>query len=148
MSAADGFVKQLEMDLKFFKSTLSTFDESDSGYAPQPELYTVAGHVEHVADTVDWFIEGAFGKGWDMDFEKLGARAKAATSLETAKEHLEVIGAASDEELFAPIPDKQIMEGAPRCAIVSGNTDHTAHHRGSLAVYARLMGKEPRMPYE
>ena len=58
-----------------------------------------------------------------------------------------VIGAASDETLFEPIPDTWIMGGAQRIAVVSGIVDHTAHHRGSLAVYARLVGKEPMMPY-
>ncbi len=155
MPAAEGFTKELEMDLKFFKATLSVFREEDAGYAPQPELYTVAGHVAHTADTVNWFVEGAFGTGWDMDFAALIAHAKAVTSLAEATAQLaqafakaaEVIGAASDGQLFEPIPDKQIMEGAPRCSIVSGITDHTAHHRGALAVYARLQGKEPPMPY-
>ena len=154
-SAAEGFTKELEADLKFFKKTLSVFDEADSGYTPQSELYTVAGHVAHTADTVDWFIAGAFGDGWDMDFEKLIAGAKAVASLTEASEWLdrafakavEVVGAATDQQLFAPIPDTRIMEGAPRCAIVSGITDHTAHHRGALSVYARLRGKEPPMPY-
>ena len=58
-----------------------------------------------------------------------------------------VVGAASDEELFSPITDTRIMNGAPRAAVVSGIVDHTAHHRGSLAVYARLLGKVPEMPY-
>lgn len=155
MPASAGFVNELEVGLKFFESTISTFEQADAGFAPQEGLYTVAGHIEHTADTVDWFIEGAFGSGWDMDFEKLIARAKAVSSLDEARRHLEqsyakaieVIGAASDQELFEPIPHKEIMEGAPRCSVVSGITDHTAHHRGALAVYARLIGKEPPMPY-
>ncbi|KPK59254.1 MAG: hypothetical protein AMS21_10075 [Gemmatimonas sp. SG8_38_2] len=155
MSAAEGYKKELEMTLKFFQTTISVFEEADSGYTPQPELYTVASHVAHTGDTVSWFIEGAFGAGWNMDFEAEVAKAKAVTSLAEAKKQLEqafanaagVIGAASDQELFEPIPDKRIMEGAPRCSIVSGITDHTAHHRGALAVYARLKGKEPPMPY-
>ena len=32
-------------------------------------------------------------------------------------------------------------------AVINGITDHSAHHRGALAVYARLLGKEPAMPY-
>ena len=155
MSAAEGYVKELEMTLKFFQTTISVFDEADSGYTPQAELYTVASHVAHTGDTVDWFVEGAFGKGWNMDFEAEIAKAKAETSLAEAKKRLEaafanvasVIGAASDQQLFEPIPDKAIMEGAPRCSIVSAIADHTAHHRGALAVYARLQGKEPPMPY-
>jgi len=155
MSAAAGLARELEGTLKFFNTTVSVFEESDAGYSPQPELYTVAGHIAHVADTVDWFVEGAFGEGWDMEFDKLVARAKAVTSLADAKAWLErafahaidVVGKASDGQLYEPIPDKRIMEGAPRVAIVSGITDHTAHHRGALAVYARLLGKVPPMPY-
>ncbi len=155
MSAADGLVKELESTLKFFETTLSVFEPSDAGFAPTPELYTVAGHVAHAADSIDWFIEGAFGEGWDMEFDALIAKAKAVTSLEEATDWLHrafanaitVVGAASDQELFEPIPDTRIMAGAPRAAVISGIVDHTAHHRGSLAVYARLIGKVPAMPY-
>ena len=155
MSAAQGLVKELESTQKFFKTTLSIFEPADAGYAPNPELYTVAGHVAHAADSVDWFIEGAFGSGWAMDFEAMIAKAKAVTSLDEATAWLDrafanaikVVGQASDEQLFEPIPDAQIMEGAPRAAVVGGITDHTAHHRGALAVYARLIGKVPPMPY-
>ena len=155
MSVSDGLVQELESTQKFFRTTLSVFEEEDSGFAPFPELYTVAGHVAHAADSIDWFIEGAFGEGWDMDFDALIAKAKAVTSLGEATEWLDrafanaiaVVGGASDETLQEPIPDTTIMGGAPRLAVLSGIVDHTAHHRGSLAVYARLVGKEPLMPY-
>ena len=155
MAVSDGLVKELESTQKFFNTTLSVFEPDDAGFAPYPELYTVAGHVAHAADSIDWFIEGAFGDGWDMDFEGLIAKAKAVTSLQEANEWLErsfvnattVVGKASDQVLFEAIPDPKIMEGAPRMAVISGIVDHTAHHRGSLAVYARLIGKEPPMVY-
>ena len=143
------------MTQKFFNTTLTVFDEEDSDFAAKPELFTVANHVAHVAGTVHWFVEGAFGKGWDMDFETHETHAREITSLDDAKAQLEeafaaaikTIGEASDQELCEPIPDKQIMEGAPRCSIVSAISDHTAHHRGALSVYARLLGKVPTMPY-
>ncbi len=155
MSIATALTRELQMVEKHFTTTLSAFGDDDAGYAPGPELYTVAGHVAHVADTVDWFVEGAFRDGWDMDFEALIARAKAVTSLPEAREWMvrafasccDAVAAASDDELRGPIPDARIMDGAPRLAIVSAITDHTAHHRGALAVYARLLGKEPPMPY-
>ena len=155
MAAAEGLVKELASTQKFFNTTLSVFEPEDASFAPFPELYTVAGHVAHTADSIDWFIEGAFGAGWDMDFEALIAKAKAVTSLPEAIGWLErafanavdVVGATSNEALFESIPDTRIMGGAPRAAVVSGIVDHTAHHRGSLAVYARLIGKEPLMPY-
>ena len=156
MSAAQGLVQELKSTHKFFTKTQSIFEEADAGFAPEPDLYTVAGHIAHAADTVDWFVEGGFGKGWDMDFDGLIARAKAVGTLAEARAWLDrsfenaiqVVGAASDEELFTPIPDKQIMEGAPRAVVVAGITDHTAHHRGALSVYARLLGKVAPMPYE
>lgn len=156
MSRSETLVKELETSLKFFKATLAVFEEEDSGFAPQPELYSVSGHVAHAADSVEWFVEGAFGKGWNMDFEGLIAAARAVTSLTDAVAWLDrayaaaadALGSASDDELSAPIPDPRIMAGAPRAAIVGAIVDHTAHHRGSLAVYARLLGKIPAMPYQ
>ena len=155
MSAAEGLAQQLESTHRFFKTTLSVFEPADAAFAPDPELYTVAGHVAHTADTVDWMIDGGFGAGWNMDFDGLVAKAKAVTSLKEATDWLErsfahaiaVVRAASDETLFEPIPDARIMEGAPRSAVVGAIVDHTAHHRGALAVYARLIGKVPPMPY-
>ena len=35
----------------------------------------------------------------------------------------------------------------PVVAIVGGIEDHTAHHRGALTVYARLLDRVPPMPY-
>ena len=156
MSRAAGLVKELETSLKFFKATLAVFEEEDSEFAPQADLYTVAGHVAHAADSVEWFVEGAFGKGWNMDFEGLIAAARAVKSLQEAVAWLDrahagaikAVGSASDDELSAPIPDRRIMAGAPRAAIVGAIVDHSAHHRGSLAVYARLLGKVPAMPYQ
>ncbi len=155
MSTAAGLASALRDTHTYFSRTISVFDSEHEGYAPQPELYTVAGHIAHTAHTVDWFIEGAFGEGWDMDFEGLIEKALAVTALADATAWLDrafanavsVIGAASDEELFALITDTRIMEGERRIAIVSGIVDHTAHHRGSLAVYARLVGKAPPMYY-
>ena len=61
----------------------------------------------------------------------------------TAIAKLEVL---SDSELLAPI-DGPIMKGAPKMNIIGAIVDHTAHHRGALSVYARLLGKTPQMPY-
>ena len=155
MSQASDIATQLETSLKYMKSTISIFEEDDAGFAPQPELYTVTGHIAHAADSVDWFVEGAFGKGWNLDFEGLIAAARAVETLEEANGWLDrafakaiaAFESASDEDLLATIPDERIMRGAPRYAIVGPIVDHTAHHRGALTVYARLLGKVSPMPY-
>ena len=156
MSQAAEFVTQLETSHGYIRSMISIFEEEDAGFAPQPELYTVAGHIAHAADSVEWFVDGAFGEGWNMDFEGLIAAARAVETLEEAVAWLDrafekaiaTFKVASDEDLAAPIPDKRIMPGASRAAIVVPIVDHTAHHRGALTVYARLLGKVPKMMYE
>ena len=53
----------------------------------------------------------------------------------------------SAEEWASPLPPNPIMGERPRYAIIGGLTDHTAHHRGALTVYQRLLGLTPPMPY-
>lgn len=155
MSTASYLADQLRTSHKYIRSTISIFEEEDAGFAPRPELYTVAGHIAHAADSVEWFVEGAFGEGWNMDFDGLIAAARAVETLEEADAWLDrafaaaiaAFESASEEDLAAPIPDERIMGGAPRHAVVGPIVDHTAHHRGALAVYARLLGRVPPMPY-
>ena len=57
------------------------------------------------------------------------------------------VEAHSDEEWSAPLLPGPIMGGMPRFVIFGAMTDHSAHHRGALTVYSRLLGKVPPMPY-
>ena len=70
--------------------------------------------------------------------------APPTTACATAKS---TIDAHSDEEWVAPLAPGPIMGGLPRFTIFGALTDHSAHHRGALTVYARLLGKVPPMPY-
>ncbi len=156
MSQAAEIVAQLKTSHGYIRKMISIFEKEDAGFAPQPELYTVAGHIAHAADSVEWFVDGAFGEGWNMDFEGLIAAARAVETLEEAiawldrafEKAIATFEAASDEDLAAPIPDQRIMPGASRSGIVVPLVDHTAHHRGALTVYARLLGRVPKMMYE
>lgn len=143
---------------KFFHTSVSIFTEADSTFAPKPDMFTVAQQVAHTAQTIDWFMDAAFdtdGKGFDMDFEKMTAETLRCTSLAAALALLDkacdravnLIGPASMEFFQQPIPGDQICPGVPRIWIIGGMTDHTAHHRGALTVYARLLGKVAPMPY-
>ncbi len=149
--------KELESSLEFFLRSTRVLDEEDSGFTPAGELYSVAQQVAHTAQTLDWFREGAFGtSGWTMDFEKHDRETRAVTSLSEAREKLvtamaELVARVrqlSDEEWASPFPaDDPIMPGAPRISAIFGIVDHTAHHRGALTMYTRLLGKTPLMPY-
>jgi uncharacterized damage-inducible protein DinB len=141
---------------EFFNRSTRNLVEADSAYAPQAGMFTAAQQVAHAAQTVEWFLNGAFAAGgFDLDFEKLDRDVRAVTSLAAAREWfdrgctaaMETIDAHSDAEWMAPLPEGPIMGGLPRIAIFGALTDHSAHHRGALTVYARMLGKVPPMPY-
>jgi uncharacterized damage-inducible protein DinB len=153
---ASSLVRQLEATKEFFDRGTRALDEDDSDFVPEEGMMSVAQHVAHVARTVDWFIEGATRpEGFDTDFERHMAEVMEVTSLASAREwydraHFnatETISKMSDSELNSPLPEGPIMGGAPKLAIIGAIADHTAHHRGALSVYTRLLGKVPPMPY-
>jgi uncharacterized damage-inducible protein DinB len=150
------FASQIQDIHTWFNRSTSALTEEDSSFAPVEGTHTVAQQVAHVAWTVEWFLEGAFRpEGFDLDFDKEKAALEKVTSLTEARVWLErafhqaaeVIGSQTMESLTERLPEGPVMGGAPRLAIVSALQDHTAHHRGALTVYARLLGKVPPMPY-
>jgi len=149
-------VADLRSTKEYFDRSTRCLTEQDSTFAPIEGTWTVAQHVAHVAQTVDWFIEGAFRpEGFDTDWEKLGAEVARFQSLTEARawadkafaRAIEFIGARTPEELAQPLPADSVMGAAPRFAVISAIGDHTAHHRGALTVYSRLRGRVPAMPY-
>ena len=118
--------------------------------------FSVAGQVAHIGQTIDWFIEGAFSPdGFDTDFTAHEQKIRAVTSLAEAMDWVrravenarQVVASKSEEEWAAPLAPGPVMGGLPRSTIFGGITDHTAHHRGALTVYARALGKTPPNPY-
>ncbi len=147
---------QLDNANEYFTRSTGQLREDDSGFAPADGVFTAANQVAHAAQTIDWFIDGAFNaNGFDMDFEGHERQVRAVTSLTEARAAMKraidqakaVVESRSDEEWAQPLPPGPIMGGLPRSAIFGAITDHTAHHRGALTVYARLAGKTPPMPY-
>ncbi len=156
MSLAEQAVAVLDSSRDFFDRSTRNLTESHSTFTPVPGTRTVAQQVAHVAQTIDWFMEGAFRpQGFDLDFESPEKTVSACDSLQKARAWFErsmsaakaQIAGLSDGDLLAPIAAGPVMGGAPRFAIFSAITDHTAHHRGALTVYARLKGIVPPMPY-
>jgi uncharacterized damage-inducible protein DinB len=148
--------QELQAAKEYFDRSTRCLTEEDSGFTPVEGQMTVAQQVAHVANTVDWFLEGGFRpEGFDMDFEAHAKKILAVTSLAAARQWLdrsfaaaaEAIAAKTDEEMSQPMAAGPVMGGAPRCAILGAITDHTAHHRGALTVYSRLRGHVPPMPY-
>ena len=141
---------------EFFDRSTRVLEEPDSAFAPKEGMFTVVQQVAHAAQTIDWFVQGAFAaNGFDLDFERLDKGVRNVTSLGAARAWLEkacaeakaAIEGHTEAEWVEPLPPGPIMGGLPRSAVFPALADHTAHHRGALTVYSRLLGKVPPMPY-
>ncbi len=141
---------------EFFDRSTSVLDESDSEFRPHEGMMTVAQQVAHAAQTLDWFIDGATRpEGFDLNFEAHGQEIAQVKSLTAAREMLttaysraiEFLRSQTPEELARPLPPGPVMGGQPVSEIVLAMVEHTAHHRGALTVYSRMLGKVPQMPY-
>jgi uncharacterized damage-inducible protein DinB len=140
----------------FFNRSTRVLEESDSQFCPHEGMMTVAQQVAHAAQTLDWFIEGASRpEGFDLDFAAHAKALAGVTSLAAARvwmdkayaNALQFLRSHSPEELAAALPAGPVMGGQPITDIVWAMVEHTAHHRGALTVYSRLLGKVPPMPY-
>jgi uncharacterized damage-inducible protein DinB len=114
-------------------------------------MMNVAQQIRHIASVTRWCREGAFGKGFDMDFAKMEMEGRQPCTLEEAitqlnqiyDEFIQLLQNISDKDLNTLLPDNPIVGPVPRFAIVKVNNEHTAHHRGALTVYIRLLGRKP-----
>ena len=140
---------------RFCRST-GNLTEAVSGFKPAAGMMTTAQHVAHAARVIDWFVEGAFRpEGFDMNFEGQIQSVLAIGSLASAREWFEtsvanairLLSTRSDLELMVLLPEGPLLGGMPRIGIVREIVDHTAHHRGALTAYARMMHIVPPDPY-
>lgn len=150
------FINELKSTKEFFERSTRCLTEEHASFAPTKDSMTTCQQVAHVAQTLDWFLEGAFGAGFDMNFEahmddvvKIKTMAEAKEWLDTSFEKaIETATNTSFEDLAVPVPtDSPVFGGMPRYAIFPSIVEHTAHHRGALTVYSRLLGLTPAMPY-
>ncbi|PCJ51576.1 MAG: hypothetical protein COA73_17135 [Candidatus Hydrogenedentota bacterium] len=150
------FLAELNTSLEFFNRSTDCLTEEHSGSMPHEGMMTAAQQVAHVAQTVTWFLDGAFGDGFDMDFESGLADVLKVKTMAEARDMLKenyalavkMIEDMSMEDLAKTFPaDSPIMGGVPRYAIFPSIVEHTAHHRGALTVYSRMLGITPAMPY-
>lgn len=152
----NSLANQILASQDFFNRSTRVLEEADSAFSPVPGMMTAAQQVAHVAQTLDWFVQGASRpEGFDLDFEAHAKERAAVTSLTAARKSLDsayanavqFVRSLSAEALARPLPEGPVMGGLPVSDIVWGMIEHTAHHRGALTVYSRLLGKTPPMPY-
>lgn len=141
---------------EFFERSTRVLTDADSGFRPADGMFTTAQQIAHTAQTIDWFVQGAsHPEGFDLDFEKHMTEIAGVTSVSQARDWCGKAFASArkffegltEEQLAAPLPPGPVMGGAPVSTVAAAIQEHTAHHRGALTVYSRLLGKTPLMPY-
>lgn len=148
-----------------FRNTGGAFDrsrrnpaEAGPDFAPAPGMFPAAQAVAHAPrawrgsprEPSSLRALPRTGNRWTAD-----RPGRAVPSLTEARRWLHpafaagkaAIASHSPAEWEVPLPHGSVMGGVPRFAILGAIRDHTAHHRGALAVYTRLRGKVPPMPY-
>jgi len=150
-------VELIQMERKFLNAIVKDFRPEHSDFRPVEGMMTAAQQIRHIAHTVLWFNEAAFVPGgkFNMDFEAMTKELQKPCTIDSARAELNAayekyiasVAPLSEKELNTPLPPNPIMGEVPRVAVIGANGDHTAHHRGSLAVYLRLVGITPRMIY-
>lgn len=152
----DQLAQQLLASQDFLNRSTRVLDEGDSGFRPHAGMMTAAQQIGHTARTLDWFVEGATrAEGFDLNFEAHAQALESLNSLATARLMLEAAYAHAvafarglkPEDLARPLPAGPVMAGQPVGDIFWAMIEHTAHHRGALTVYSRMLGKVPPMPY-
>ncbi len=107
-------VEELKMTGKFFHTSVKVFEEKDSGFIPVEGTWSVAHQIAHTAQTIDWFVEGAFRpEGFRMEFEEMEKEMKACTSFEEALKWFDksidnacnVIGAKTEQKSVEPVTE-------------------------------------------
>lgn len=141
---------------EFFLRSSECLTDEYSHYRPTPQQMTATEQIAHAAQTAEWFADGMVNPaGFDLDFAAHAQQYAKVSTISEAKQwfqqavaaliaKVEELGAAGLDE---KISSANIMAGRPRWEALIGFIDHTAHHRGALTVYSRLLGLSPKMPY-
>ncbi len=145
----------LRNEKKFLMRVLKDFSPEHADFAPAAGMMTVSQQIRHIAETMSWFRKGAFEGTFDMDFERLEGRLREPVTIEQALAELEhayedydsFLAGCTPEDLAEPMAPNPVFGELPRLVVFSAQTDHTAHHRGALTVYLRMLGVKPELIY-
>lgn len=148
-------VKLIKTERHYLQNILKDFRPEHGDFKPSEEMRTVGQQIKHIALTTKFYYETVFGSGFTMSFEDYKAEMKKPISLEKALKDLDecynkaesLVGNKTAAELNAPLPDNPMLGEGTLESVIIRNTDHTAHHRGALTVYLRLLGIKPQIIY-
>ena len=92
-------LQELQAAQEFFNRSTRNLTEELSAFTPAEGMMTAAQQVAHVAQTIEWFFDGAFRpEGFSTDWEAMAKEIAAVTSFASAREWLDRAFASSREK--------------------------------------------------
>src|SRR4051794_39221669 len=86
MPLAQQAVAELSAAAEYFNRSTRNLTEAHSTFKPAPDMMSAAQQVAHAAQTIDWFVQGAFRpEGFDVNFEEHMKELEKCVSLEAAR---------------------------------------------------------------
>jgi hypothetical protein len=96
------------------------------------------------------FADMAWTEEATLDQEAIDDDASVRTALKAFDGTMDIVcrvfAQFTPEEMTSPLPRNPLDLRSPQ-HVLDILLDHTAHHRGALAQYARLLGHDPSIPY-
>jgi uncharacterized damage-inducible protein DinB len=149
-------VKLIKTERHYLQNILKDFRPEHGHFKPTEEMRTVGQQIKHITLTTKFYYETVFGSGFTMSFQEYKEEMKKLIGLEDAIKDLDeihnkavsLVEDKTEEEMKAPLPSNNPMLGEGTLEnVIIRNIDHTAHHRGALTVYLRLLGIKPEIIY-
>lgn len=126
---------------------LDALDEAELGWRPTPEAMSCGQQLVHIAQTEDFHERGLFGGEWNRDLLRFPKPMPSKDALRSRFEEVRGrttsrLAALTAADLDAPCAHPNAPPGLNLRWWLTFLLEHEVHHKGQLAVYFRLMGKE------
>ncbi len=117
--------------------------ESGASFKPWSGAMTTLELIHHIAWTPDFFFAAIEDR--EMKIPPVPTTVADASKLlaELTREHEEVIGGYSENDLQKIVTVKALNVTEPVVEVLHRLIGHEAHHKGQLWTYSRILGVEP-----
>ncbi|MCP4727525.1 MAG: DinB family protein [bacterium] len=149
-------VEIITKERKFLNNILKDLKPEHGDFKPADEMLTASQQIKHIALTGKWFYSKALGTGFEFasfdayleEMQKPLTLQEALDLLnETYEESVRAFGNMTEKEFDEIVKDDPMLGTFKKSDMIFYNNEHTAHHRGALSVYLRLLGITPTMIY-
>ena len=151
MSLAQSLLKDFQKENEFTKRMIQAAPDDELGYKPHEKSMSLGELVGHLAETPTWaamMMEDVMDFAeMPTDYEPYVAASKSDALATLDKNVAMLEGALQDRDdafmraLWTMKKGDQVLLSEPRDEAIRGIlVHHTAHHRGQLSVYLRMVG--------